>query len=200
MPTVYVYTPTNAFVAKFKTHSHDRIKKDLQENRVQLGLENHCQVEVGKATYTVEVTDQEIILHSGSLQELKGKGKAPKATREGVSSSLVSCTDKLAGFMISKHLGICNSQVVYGLNFMRDIAISFRDSTRGPSKSIEQAIHNGREQAVKELRIKAKQMGANAIVGLTIDLQITKETGQEIIVTAQGNAVTANPEQPLTSE
>ena len=87
------------------------------------------------------------------------------------------------------------------MNFFKDLAIAVRDFTGGRSKSMEQAIDAGKELAVKELRLKAKQMGANAIVGLTVDLHITKDLGHAmIILTAKGNAVTANPEQPLTSE
>jgi len=78
-------------------------------------------------------------------------------------------TDKDGSNMITKRIGIVTSERVYGLNFVKDFFTSIRNFVGGRVDSIEKPLHTGKIEAIKELQKEAYLLGANAIVGLSIE-------------------------------
>lgn len=105
---------------------------------------------------------------------------------------LVSTTPELEGWEVKSYLDVVSSHVVAGTNIFSDIAASFSDVFGGRSKSYKRQLESIKEEALKELKEEASQLGANAIIGVKIDHdQISGQNKGMLMVTASGTAVTA---------
>ena len=85
--------------------------------------------------------------------------------------------------------GIVFGEVVSGVNFVRDIAASFRNVFGGRSGSYEEELINARQNAIKEMEQRAEALGANAVVGVDIDYEVLGADNGMLMVTASGTAV-----------
>jgi len=59
---------------------------------------------------------------------------------------------------------------------------------RRPFKSYEGELIEAREGAIREMKERAIQMGANAIIGVDIDYEVLGQGGNMLMVTASGTA------------
>ncbi|MCL2400812.1 MAG: heavy metal-binding domain-containing protein [Defluviitaleaceae bacterium] len=85
---------------------------------------------------------------------------------------LIVTTPILDGKSIKKYHGTVFSQVVAGFGIGRSVFGSLRSLAGGRSESHEELVVSIREQAIQDLTEKAEKLGANAIVGFSIDLEM----------------------------
>jgi uncharacterized protein YbjQ (UPF0145 family) len=101
-------------------------------------------------------------------------------------------TPSLEGWDITEHRAIVSSHVVAGPGFFGDHSGGLTDLFEGRSLTFQRQLATIDEAAVEQLRRKAAQMGANALVGVRINHdQITGRNMQMFMVTAQATAVVA---------
>lgn len=98
-------------------------------------------------------------------------------------------TPTLEGKTIVEYKGIIFGEVISGVNFMKDFAAGLSNFFGGRSGSYEGELIEARENAVKEMEARARQMGANAVVGVDIDYEVLGQGGNMLMVTASGTAV-----------
>jgi uncharacterized protein YbjQ (UPF0145 family) len=104
---------------------------------------------------------------------------------------LISTTPELEGWEVKSYLDVVSSHVVAGTNIFSDIAASFSDVFGGRSKSYKRQLESIKEEALKELKEEASQLGADAIVGVKLDHdQISGQNKGMLMVTGSGTAVT----------
>jgi len=63
------------------------------------------------------------------------------------------------------------------------------DFVGGRSAAYEEELQNSREAALRELTDRAQRLGADAVVGVSIDFEVIGNRGAMIMVTAIGTAV-----------
>lgn len=102
---------------------------------------------------------------------------------------LLSTTSEVPGHAITGYKGIVISQVTAGRHLGKDVLTGVRDVFGGRSKSLERDLEAAREQALSELATKAQAMGANAVVGIRLDME--NVGGSMLLFVGQGTAVTA---------
>jgi len=85
---------------------------------------------------------------------------------------LVVTTPILDGKKISRYHGAIFSQVVAGFGVGRSFFGSLRSFAGGRSESHENLVIDIREQAINDLIAEARKVGANAIVGFSIDMEM----------------------------
>lgn len=102
---------------------------------------------------------------------------------------IITTTPSVEGKKIECYLGIVFGEVISGVNFMRDIAASFRDLVGGRSASYEEELMRAREEALREMEQRAFNMGANAVVGVDLDYEVLGADNGMLMVTASGTAV-----------
>lgn len=102
---------------------------------------------------------------------------------------LLTTTPTVEGRPIREYHGIVTAEVILGVNVLKDIAASFRDFFGGRSKTYENSLKEGRDNALNELANKAVAMNANAVVGIKIDYE-TVGQGSMLMIVASGTAVT----------
>ena len=82
---------------------------------------------------------------------------------------IVTTTDTIQGWSIENYLGIVTAEVVYGTNALRDFFAGIRDVIGGRTGSYERIFEKGQLEAIKELEKRAKELGADGILGIEID-------------------------------
>lgn len=102
---------------------------------------------------------------------------------------LMTTTAIIEGRRITQYLGIVAGEAVIGANFVRDFFASVRDVVGGRSGSYEKVLAKAREVAFEEMQEKAKELGANAVIGIDLDYEVLGEKNGMLMVTASGTAV-----------
>ena len=102
---------------------------------------------------------------------------------------LVTTTSTIEGKRILEYKMVVFSEVITGVNFVRDFAAGMRNFFGGRSQGYEEELVNARNQAMDEMISRATQLGANAIVGVDIDYEVLGADNGMMMVTASGTAV-----------
>jgi len=98
-------------------------------------------------------------------------------------------TNSIEGKRVKEYKGIVFGEVVSGVNFIKDFAAGLSNFFGGRSKSYEGELIEARENAVKEMEMRASRLGANAVIGVRIDYEVLGQGGNMLMVTASGTAV-----------
>ena len=99
----------------------------------------------------------------------------------------ISTTPSLEGHRITAYHDIVFGEVIVGTDFISDFFAGFTETFGGRSTEYEGPLLEARQEAVKEMKLRAAEMGANAVVGVDIDYE---SFGQMLMVIASGTAVT----------
>lgn len=102
---------------------------------------------------------------------------------------IVTTTSQIDGRPVAQYLGVVSAQSVQGVNFVRDFFARFRDVFGGRSQTLESALRTAREQATDELQRHAKQLGADAVVGVKFEISMPSAQGGMVVMFASGTAV-----------
>ena len=94
---------------------------------------------------------------------------------------IVTTTQSIQGHEIREYKGLVSGEVIFGLNFVKDIFASVRDFIGGRSNTYEKAMIDGREQAQREMEQRARAMGANAIVGVSYGYETVGANGSMLL-------------------
>lgn len=102
---------------------------------------------------------------------------------------IVTVTNNIEGCPIERYLDTICTNVVVGTNIFSDFAASLTDFFGGFSGSYKSKLELIYNEATKELKNKAKNLGANAIVGFSIDFDEVSGSGKSMfMVSASGTA------------
>lgn len=101
---------------------------------------------------------------------------------------LVTTTHTLQGKEIIEYHGIVSGEAIMGANIVRDLFASVTDVIGGRSAAYEDKLAEGRDIAIREMEDRARQKGANAIIGVDLDFETLREGMMMCIAT--GTAVT----------
>jgi uncharacterized protein YbjQ (UPF0145 family) len=102
---------------------------------------------------------------------------------------LISTTSTLEGRTIAEYKGIVTGEAILGANIFRDFFAGIRDIVGGRSGAYEKVLRGAREQAFAELAEQARELGANAIIGVDIDYETVGGQGSMLMVSVSGTAV-----------
>lgn len=102
---------------------------------------------------------------------------------------ILTTTNSIEGKKIVEYKGVIAGETIIGANLFKDFFASVRDVIGGRSNSYEQVLVEGRETAMKELEMRARSMGANAVVGIDIDYEVVGAKGSMLMVSVSGTAV-----------
>jgi uncharacterized protein YbjQ (UPF0145 family) len=109
---------------------------------------------------------------------------------------LMTTTSNLEGHVIIKYLGLVAGQAAIAPIEMRDFAAFIRREGGGRHPGFEQLILETRHAAMMSLEGQAKELGANAIIGVTFDFASLASDGL-VLMTVAGTAVQAEDKRNL---
>lgn len=102
---------------------------------------------------------------------------------------ILTTTNSIEGKQTVKYLGLVSGDAVLGANIFRDFFASIRDIVGGRSAAYEKELRKAKDIALEEMRGQAKNLGANAIVGIDIDYETIGANSSMLMVSASGTAV-----------
>lgn len=113
-----------------------------------------------------------------------------KNIRKMEKEFIITSTNNIEGGNVIKYFGVINNNVVLGTNLFSDIGASFIDIFGGTSNSYQNKLKNIYETSIQNLKIKARNLGANAILGLSIDFdEISGGNKSMFMISVSGTAV-----------
>lgn len=99
-------------------------------------------------------------------------------------------TPTIEGQSIRTYHGVVTGEAILGANIFKDFFAGIRDIVGGRSAAYEKELQKAREIAFDELALRARQLGANAVVGIDIDYETLGANGGMMMVSVSGTAVT----------
>ena len=102
---------------------------------------------------------------------------------------IITTTPQIEGREIKEYKGIVFGEVVNGVDFVKDFAAGITNFFGGRSSSYEGELIDARAAAINEMKDRAHNLGANAIVGVDIDYEVLGQGNNMLMVTASGTAV-----------
>jgi len=101
---------------------------------------------------------------------------------------ITTTTGSVEGKSITSYHGIVAGEAVMGANFVRDFFARVTDVIGGRSGAYQKELKKARELALEDLMEEAAEIGANAVVGISLDTEVMGES--MLMVVASGTAVT----------
>lgn len=102
---------------------------------------------------------------------------------------IITTTPTIEGHQIKEYKGLVSGEVVFGMNFVKDFFAGIHDFFGGRSGGYEQSMIEGRETAQREMEERARQMGANAVVGVSYGYETMGQNGSMLMIAISGTAV-----------
>lgn len=110
--------------------------------------------------------------------------------RKGEKRMITTTTNSIEGKKIAEYKGIVFGEVITGINFIKDFAAGLSNFFGGRSSSYEDELIQARMNALQEMKQRAGQLGADAVVGVKLDYEVLGADNGMLMVTASGTAVT----------
>lgn len=102
---------------------------------------------------------------------------------------IITTTNSIEGKEISEYIGIVYGEVISGVNFLKDFGAGLRDIFGGRSAGYEEELIHARTEAIEEMKVRAQNVGADAVVGCKMDYEVLGQSGSMLMVTISGTAV-----------
>src|SRR5262245_34148293 len=103
---------------------------------------------------------------------------------------ILTTTDTVEGKKVTAYLGIVSADAMMGTNVFRDMFAKVRDVVGGRVGSYEKVFGEAKQMALNDLTEKAKQLGADAVIGIDLDYEILGADDKTmLLVSANGTAV-----------
>ena len=99
---------------------------------------------------------------------------------------IITTTPSVEGRAIAEYKGIVTGEAIMGANIVRDLFAGITDIIGGRSGAYEQKLGEGRETALREMEYRARDLGADAVVGVDLDYEVINNM---LMVSASGTAV-----------
>lgn len=105
---------------------------------------------------------------------------------------ILTTTPQIEGHTILEYKGVVTGETIIGANFVKDFFAGIRDIVGGRSGSYEKVLRKAKDTSMKEMMERARELGANAVVGIDIDYETIGETNSMLMVATSGTAVLVN--------
>ena len=102
---------------------------------------------------------------------------------------IITTTPSIEGHEILEYRQVVFGEVISGVDFVKDFAAGLSNFFGGRSGTYEEELVQARSQAMREMEQRARDVGANAIVGVDIDYEVLGSDNGMHMVTASGTAV-----------
>ncbi len=102
---------------------------------------------------------------------------------------ILTTTHSVEGRQIIEYKALVTGETIIGANIFKDFFAGIRDIVGGRSASYEKVLREAKDTAISEMIDRARQYGADAIVGIDLDYETLGDKYGMMMVTASGTAV-----------
>lgn len=104
---------------------------------------------------------------------------------------IILTTESSHDLPVDQRLEIVAAECVIGMHLFKDIAVALRDTFGGRSNAMQEGLREARVIALAELRREAYELGADAVVGISLHYNEISGSGKSmLLLVATGTAVT----------
>ena len=100
---------------------------------------------------------------------------------------ILTTTNTIEGRAITAYKGIVVGEAIMGANIVRDFFASVTDVVGGRSGAYEQKLKDARDEAMAEIEERARNLGADAVIGIDLDYEVVGDS--MLMVSVSGTAV-----------
>jgi len=164
----------------------DSVKKLIEGGEGDVGRLTHIlgTLESGKSLYS---SDEKYLQSLLTPSEIQSGTDSDIFSSAQVNSFTITTTNNIEGSKIVEYLGIVSGEAVMGANIFRDMFAGIRDIIGGRSGQYEKKFRQAKEVSIKEMIDRAKENGANAVVGVSVDYEMVGES--MMMVSSHGTSV-----------
>lgn len=105
---------------------------------------------------------------------------------------ILTTTNEVSGRSIKEYRGIVFGEVVKEIDFLKEFGGAGRNMPGVKEPMYQVELEDARTTALSKLVQQADRMGANAVVGVSHQYQVLGSSGNTLLVTVSGTAVTLN--------
>ena len=102
---------------------------------------------------------------------------------------LLSTTPTIEGSPIREYKGVVTGETIIGANVFKDFMAGLRDFFGGRSGTYEKVLAEAKDTSLSEMAERARQLGANTVVGIDLDYETIGQGNSMLMVTCSGTAV-----------
>jgi len=102
---------------------------------------------------------------------------------------IITTTPTIEGKPIREYFGIVTGEAIMGANMFKDLFAGIRDIVGGRAGIYEKELRKARDVAIEEVETTARNLGANAVIGVDIDYEVLGEKNGMLMVSVSGTAV-----------
>ena len=102
---------------------------------------------------------------------------------------IITTTMHVENRPVQEYKGVVFGEVVEGRNFVKDFMSGIRDIVGGRSASYEDSLMKARQAALDEMAKRAKELGANGVIGVSFEYNTLGQNGGMLMITCTGTAV-----------
>ena len=102
---------------------------------------------------------------------------------------IITTTNSIEGRKAIRYLGIVSGEAILGANIFKDFFANIRDVVGGRSAAYESELIKAKDIALREMRERAEQLGANAVLAVDLDYETIGQRGSMLMVSVSGTAV-----------
>jgi len=102
---------------------------------------------------------------------------------------LIVTTNTLEGHRITEYLGLVTGEAILGVNIFRDMFSGLRDIVGGRAGGYQAALRDARAHATADMAAAARELGADAIIGVDLDYEVLGKENGMLMVSVNGTAV-----------
>jgi uncharacterized protein YbjQ (UPF0145 family) len=104
---------------------------------------------------------------------------------------ILTTGDTVPGYEITEIVGISRGNTIRARHLGRDISATFKNILGGEIHDYTKLMAESREQAIDRLIAHAREMGADAVIGMRLSTSMVMQLAAEIV--AYGTAVKLRP-------
>lgn len=102
---------------------------------------------------------------------------------------LIVTTDSVEGRRIVQYLGLVTGEAILGVNVFRDMFSGIRDIVGGRAGGYQSALRDARLHALSDMQDAARELGADAVIGVDLDYEVLGKENGMLLVSVNGTAV-----------
>ena len=111
------------------------------------------------------------------------------STKE-IDSIILTTENNPQDLLVEKRIEIITAECVLGMNIFRDFFAGIRDIVGGRSAASQKVLRDARKRCLRELKIEAYAVGADAVIGVDLDYSEFSGGGKSMLfIVASGTAV-----------
>lgn len=112
---------------------------------------------------------------------------------------IITTSHDIEGKDVTEYSGIVTGEAIVGAHIFKDIFASMRDFFGGRSKSYENTIRDAKDIALKEMKERAMELGADAVISIDLDFQVMGSGNSMLMAIASGTAVKVSTKRVVES-